>query len=65
MTDRTVSELRKFLESLPGDELISFRNDGLTFYHQSDGEFGIPFDSFVVTARFEEKGSDDSEYPNG
>ena len=64
MTDRTVSELRKFLESLPGDEQISFRDNGLSFYHQSDGEFGIPFDSFVVTARFEED-SDDYVYPNG
>lgn len=62
MTDRTVSELRKFLESLPGEELISFREDGLSFYHQSDGEFGIPFDSFVVTAMFEEQSSDDQQY---
>lgn len=65
MTTRTVSELRAFIESLPGDEKISFREDGLSFYHQSDGEFGIPFDSFVVTARFEEKAEDDSEYPEG
>ena len=64
MTDRTVSELHKFLESLPGDEKISFRENGLSFYHSSDGEFGIPFDSFVVTAKFDEESSDDREYPN-
>lgn len=62
MTDRTVSELRKFLESLPDDEKISFCEDGLSFYHQSEGEFGIPFDSFVVTARFEEKAEDDQPF---
>jgi len=62
MTDRTVSELRAFLETVPGEEKISFREDGLSFYHSSEGEFGIPFDSFVVTARFEEKGSDDQQY---
>ena len=62
MTDRTVSELRKFLESLPGDEQISFRDNGLSFYHQPDGEFGIPFDSFVVTAKFEEEASDDQPF---
>jgi hypothetical protein len=59
---RTVKELREFLENIPDSEEISFWGDGITFYHESDGEFGNKPGSCIVTAQFQHSEYEDEKY---
>lgn len=59
---RSAGELKKFLETIPDSEEISFLDDGISFGHESDGAFGCPLGFFMCTAQFMKDESDDEEY---
>jgi hypothetical protein len=60
--NRTVAELKTFIENIPDTEEISFWGEGITFYHESDGEFGNEVGSCIVTAQFQHEKYEDENY---